>query len=171
MNKQQLHRELEQLIIGYDDQGDLTTWQGDVETDDGETGSVKIDNYTQQVIRRSDHWELDPNSQQQRERAYKHELEAVSKDVETERKLNKILVIICLVLLAVRTIVVKGWDNFWRWDWSWEILLNSLVIVFGILAFVSLLTSTIKEETHSLRRQVIVLRYRIKDIESENEEA
>lgn len=174
MSKQQLRRELEQLIIGYDDQGNLTTWQRDVETDDGETGSVEIDNDTQQVVRRSDYWELDLASQQQRERVYKHELKVVSQDVETEKNLNKIFIIIWFVLFAVRTILVEGWDNFWQWDWDnfwrWETLLNGLVIVFGILAFASLLTSTIKEETHSLRRQVIVLRYRIKNIENESED-
>ena len=174
MNKQQPDRQLEQLIIGYDDQSNLTTWRSDVETDDGETGSVKIDNCIQQVIRRSSYWELDPDSQQQRERVYNHELEAVTKDVDTERNLNRIFIIIWLALFAVRTIVVEGWHNFWRWDWHnfwrWETLLDGLVIVFGIAAFASLLTSTIKEETHSLRRQVIVLRHRIKNIESETEE-
>ena len=146
MNKQQLHKGLEQEIIGYDNQGNFTTWRCDVETENGETGSVEIDNGTQRVGWRNGYWELDPDSQQQRERAYKHELDQVSKDVETEVNLNKILIIIWLILLITRTIVVEGWDNFWHWDWSWEILLDSLLIVFGLLAFISLLTSTVKDE-------------------------
>ena len=97
------------------------------------------------------------------------ELRELEDDFKLNDKLNKWVGIIFVVLCIVRGVVVKGLFGQGSWEWSYVDFLEGFTIGFGILFVVSLITVLIKQQTLSLRQEVIRLRYRIEAIEKDGE--